>query len=32
MWLIYTLITVALWSAADIFYKVGAKPDEKFSH
>ena len=32
MWLVFTLITTLLWGAAELFYKKGALPNEKYSH
>ena len=32
MWFIFALITVIAWGVADLFYKKGAKEDDKFSH
>ncbi len=32
MWLIFTLLTTLLWGAAELFYKKGAREDEKYSH
>lgn len=32
MWFIYAIITLLLWSIADLFYKKGAKEDDKYSH
>jgi len=32
MWFIYTLLTTLLWGLAELFYKKGAKPEEKYSH
>lgn len=32
MWLIFTLATTFLWALAELFYKKGANPDEKYSH
>ena len=32
MWLFFTLATTFLWGLAELFYKKGARPEEKFSH
>ena len=32
MWLIYSVLTALIWGTAELFYKKGAKPDEKYSH
>lgn len=32
MWLFFTLATTLLWGFAELFYKKGARPDEKYSH
>ncbi|MBP5304221.1 MAG: DMT family transporter [Lachnospiraceae bacterium] len=32
MWLLFTLATTAFWSLAELFYKKGARPDEKYAH
>lgn len=32
MWFIFTLATTFLWGFAELFYKKGAHPDEKYSH
>ena len=31
-WLFFSIATAVLWGAAELFYKKGARPDEKFSH
>ena len=31
-WLFFSIATALLWGTAELFYKKGAKPDEKFSH
>ena len=31
-WLFFSVATAILWGAAELFYKKGARPDEKFSH
>ena len=32
MWFIYTVVTLMFWAVADLFYKIGAKEDDKYSH
>lgn len=32
MWIFFTIATTLLWSLAELFYKKGARPDEKYSH
>ena len=32
MWFLFTLLTTALWSLAELFYKKGAREDEKYAH
>lgn len=32
MWFIFAILTTLIWGAAELFYKKGAKPDEKYSH
>lgn len=32
MWLICTLLTTTLWGMAELFYKKGAHPNEKYAH
>ena len=32
MWFIFTLITTLCWGLAELFYKKGARQDEKFAH
>lgn len=32
MWLFFTLATTFLWGLAELFYKKGARPDEKYAH
>ena len=32
MWFIYALATVIAWGAADLFYKKGAVPSDRYSH
>ena len=31
-WLFFSIATALLWRAAELFYKKGARPDEKYSH
>ena len=31
-WLFFSVATALLWGTAELFYKKGAQPDEKFSH
>jgi drug/metabolite transporter (DMT)-like permease len=31
-WLFFSIATAALWGTAELFYKKGARPDEKYSH
>ncbi len=32
MWFVYALLTMLAWGTADLFYKKGAKDDERYSH
>lgn len=32
MWFIYAIITLLFWAVADLFYKLGAKENDKYSH
>lgn len=32
MWFIFALLTAILWGVAELFYKKGAQPQEKYSH
>ena len=32
MWLLFALITFFAWGGADLFYKLGNRPEERFSH
>ena len=32
MWLFFAIATALLWGTAELFYKKGAQPDEKYSH
>lgn len=32
MWFICAIITTLIWGLAELFYKKGARPDEKYSH
>lgn len=31
-WLVFSIATAILWGAAELFYKKGARPEEKYSH
>ena len=31
-WLFFSIATALLWGTAELFYKKGAQPDEKYSH
>ena len=31
-WLFFSIATTLLWGTAELFYKKGARPDEKYSH
>ena len=31
-WLFFSITTALLWGTAELFYKKGARPDEKYSH
>ena len=31
-WLFFAIGTALLWGTAELFYKKGARPDEKYSH
>ena len=31
-WLFFAVATAVLWGTAELFYKKGAQPNEKFSH
>ncbi len=31
-WLVFSIATALLWGTAELFYKKGARPDEKYSH
>ena len=31
-WLFFSVATALLWGSAELFYKKGARPDEKYSH
>ena len=31
-WLFFSVATTLLWGTAELFYKKGAQPDEKYSH
>ena len=32
MWFIFALLTTLAWGSADLFYKKGSDPEDKFSH
>ena len=32
MWFIYAVVTLMFWAVADLFYKMGAKEEDKYSH
>lgn len=32
MWLVFAIATTLIWGLAELFYKKGAHPDEKYSH
>lgn len=32
MWFIFALLTTLAWGSADLFYKKGSHPNDKFSH
>ena len=32
MWFVFTIATTLLWGLAELFYKKGARPDERFAH
>ncbi len=32
MWFIFAIITTLCWGLAELFYKKGARPDEKYAH
>lgn len=32
MWFVFTVATTLIWGAAELFYKKGARPNEKYSH
>lgn len=32
MWFIYAVITLMFWAVADLFYKIGAKETDQYSH
>jgi len=32
MWFLYAIITLMFWAIADLFYKIGAKEDDNYSH
>lgn len=32
MWFVYAIVTLIFWAVADLFYKLGAKEDDNYSH
>ena len=32
MWLFFALTTTFMWGLAELFYKKGARPEEKYAH
>ena len=32
MWFVFTIATTLIWGLAELFYKKGARPDEKYAH
>src|SRR5690625_7855543 len=32
MWFIFSILTAIAWGAANLFYKKGSNPDDKYSH
>lgn len=32
MWFIFAILTTLIWGLAELFYKKGARPEEKYSH
>lgn len=32
MWIVFTIATTLIWGLAELFYKKGARPDEKYAH
>ena len=32
MWFVFAIVTTLLWGLGELFYKKGARPDEKYSH
>ena len=32
MWFLFTIISLMFWGGADLFYKLGSAPDDKYSH
>ena len=32
MWFVFALITTIAWGVADLFYKKGAKEEDRYSH
>lgn len=31
-WLFFAIVTTLMWGGAELFYKMGARPDEKYAH
>ncbi|MBQ9910166.1 MAG: DMT family transporter [Lachnospiraceae bacterium] len=32
MWFVFTILTTLIWGLAELFYKKGARPNEKYAH
>lgn len=32
MWFVFAIATTLIWGLAELFYKKGARPDEKYAH
>ena len=32
MWVVFTILTTLIWGLAELFYKKGARPNEKYAH
>ena len=32
LWFVFTILTTLIWGLAELFYKKGARPDEKYAH
>lgn len=32
MWFVYAIVTLMFWAVADLFYKIGAKENDQYSH